>query len=381
MPKLFIIFSFFIGTHIYGQDTSYARQIINKLTSKQCFGRGYVNNGLQNAETIIVDEIKLNKCEPLFSGSYTQSFFHNINTFPEKCEVKINGKVLVPGIDYILNPSSHKLKGKFDLTKKDSVTYNTIQNGINVMVSKKNKLTYGVSTTLNNFCEIELDKNRFTEEPKSIKLDIENKFITNFESKNIGCYINGTSNSDSMLVFSAHYDHLGGMGKNTYFPGANDNASGVSVVLNLIKYYTKNKPKYKTLFLFFAGEEAGLFGSKFFVEKKSIDLKKIKFLINLDLLGTGDEGIMVTNGYVYQKQFFLLNDISFKNTLIKDIKRRGKAANSDHYWFTEAGVPSFFIYTLGGISAYHDVYDVAKTLPLTDYVDVCTLLLKFVEQL
>jgi aminopeptidase YwaD len=381
MRKLFLISSLFISINFFAQDTTYAREIINKLTSKHCFGRGYLNNGLQNAEAIIIEEIKLNKCEPLFSGSYTQSFFHNVNTFPEKCEVKLNGKELIPGVDYILNPSSHNLKGKFDLTKKDSITYNTKHEGINVIVTKKNKLTYSVSASLNNFCEIELDKKRFTEEPKSIKLNIENKFISNFESKNIGCYINGTANSDSMIVFSAHYDHLGGMGKDTYFPGANDNASGVSVVLNLIKYYSKNKPKYKTVFLFFAGEEAGLLGSKFFVEKKSIDLKKIKFLINLDLLGTGDDGIMVTNGYVYQKQFFLLNDISFKNTLIQDVKRRGKAANSDHYWFTEAGVPSFFIYTLGGISAYHDVYDVAKTLPLTDYLDVCTLLLKFIEQL
>ena len=171
------------------------------------------------------------------------------------------------------------------------------------------------------------------------------------------------------------------MGKDTYFPGANDNASGVSVVLNLIKHYSKNAPRYKTIFIFFAGEEAGLIGSKYFVEQKSIDLKKIKFLINLDLLGTGDDGIMVTNGFVFQKQFNILNDINFYNNYVKEIKRRGKAANSDHYWFTEAGVPSFFIYTLGGITAYHDVFDVAKTLPLTDYVDVFTLLVKFVERL
>lgn len=382
MRKIFLITSLFISINFFGQDTVYAREIINKLTSKHCFGRGYMNNGLQNAEAIILEEIKLNKCDPLFNGSFTQSFFHDVNTFPEKCDVKINGKSLIPGIDYILNPSSHKLKGKFDLIKKDSATYNTTHEGINVIVTKKSKLTYDVSNTLSNFCEIELDKKRFTQEPKTIKLHIENIFISNFESKNIGCFINGTSNSDSMIVFSAHYDHLGGMGKDTYFPGANDNASGVSVVLNLIKYYTKNKPKYKTVFIFFAGEEAGLLGSKYFVEQKSIDLKKIKFLINLDLLGTGDDGIMVVNGFIYTKQFTILDNINFKNNMaVKEIKRRGKASNSDHYWFSEAGVPCFFIYTMGGISAYHDVYDVAKTLPLTDYVDVCTLLLKFVEQL
>jgi Zn-dependent M28 family amino/carboxypeptidase len=155
----------------------------------------------------------------------------------------------------------------------------------------------------------------------------------------------------------------------------------VSVLLNLVKHYVKNPPKYKTLFIFFAGEEAGLLGSKYFVESKVVDLKKIKFLINLDLLGTGDDGIMVVNGYTFEKQFSLLESINKEKNLVKEIKRRGKASNSDHYWFSEAGVPCFFIYTLGGIKAYHDIYDVAKTLPLTDYVDVFKLVTEFTNQL
>lgn len=381
MLNKFLVILLFISCKFFAQDTLYARQIINKLTSKHCFGRGYVNNGLQNAEAIIIDEIKSYSCQPLFNGTFTQSFKHNVNTFSGKCDVKINGKQLIAGVDYILNPASNSAKGKFKLTKKDSAAYVSTDKNNSVLITKKNKLTFSVNDKVNSYCEIDLDKKRFTEEPKTIKINIENKYIINFESKNIGCFINGTSNSDSVIVFSAHYDHLGGMGKDTYFPGANDNASGVSVVLNLIKHYCKNAPRYKTIFIFFAGEEAGLIGSKYFVEQKSIDLKKIKFLINLDLLGTGDDGIMVTNGFVFQKQFNILNDINFYNNYVKEIKRRGKAANSDHYWFTEASVPSFFIYTLGGITAYHDVFDVAKTLPLTDYVDVFTLLVKFVERL
>jgi len=59
------------------------------------------------------------------------------------------------------------------------------------------------------------------------------------------------------------------------------------------------------------------------------------------------------------------------------VNPRGKAANSDHYYFTEKGVPAFFIYTLGGIKAYHDVFDISKTLPLTEYKDLFKLILKF----
>ncbi len=382
MKKTAIVLLLLVPFNFLAQDTLYAREIIAKLTSNHCFGRGYVNNGLQNAEAIIINELKAAKCQPLFNGIFTQAFLHNVNIFPNECEVKLNGKNLIAGIDYIVSPNSNSVKGKFKLLKKDSISFQSNEQKPLVVVTKKNKLTFSVANSVNDFCEIQLDKNRVTDEPTSINLNIKNKLITNFESKNIGCYIAGSSTSDSVIVFSAHYDHLGGMGKDTYFPGANDNASGVSMLLNLIKYYTVNPPKYKTVFLFFAGEEAGLIGSKFFVESKVFNLKKIKFLINLDLLGTGNDGIMVVNAFVYQKQFNILNDINFKNgLLIKDIKKRGKAANSDHYWFTEAGVPSFFIYTLGGIAAYHDVFDVAATLPLTDYVDVFNLLVTFTSQL
>ena len=71
----------------------------------------------------------------------------------------------------------------------------------------------------------------------------------------------------------------------------------------------------------------------------------------------------------------ILWDINF----IKEIKQRGKARNSDHYWFSEKGVPCFFIYTLGGIKAYHDVFDIEKTLPLTGYTNVFRLLTGFVK--
>ncbi|MCX6210757.1 MAG: M28 family peptidase [Bacteroidetes bacterium] len=59
------------------------------------------------------------------------------------------------------------------------------------------------------------------------------------------------------------------------------------------------------------------------------------------------------------------------------VNSRGKAANSDHYWFTEKGVPSFFIYTLGGIKAYHDIFDKADTLPLNEHEDLFKLIVEF----
>ncbi|MFZ9452499.1 MAG: aminopeptidase, partial [Bacteroidia bacterium] len=59
----------------------------------------------------------------------------------------------------------------------------------------------------------------------------------------------------------------------------------------------------------------------------------------------------------------------------------GKAANSDHYWFTEKGVKSVFLYTMGGISAYHDPYDKSETLPLTAYYEIFSMLKDVIEKL
>ena len=71
---------------------------------------------------------------------------------------------------------------------------------------------------------------------------------------------------------------------------------------------------------------------------------------------------------------------SFTSRMVK-INARGKAANSDHYFFTEKGVPAFFFYTLGGIKAYHDVYDKPETLPLTEHEDLFRLVVRFNERL
>jgi Zn-dependent M28 family amino/carboxypeptidase len=167
------------------------------------------------------------------------------------------------------------------------------------------------------------------------------------------------------------------MGENTFFPGANDNASGISMLLEMARYYAQFPPAYSVVFICFAGEEAGLIGSKYFTTHPLIPLKKIRFLTNVDLAGTGDEGITVVNATEFQNAFTLLNCINDSSNLLTKINARGKAANSDHYWFTEKGVPSFFIYTLGGIKAYHDVNDKAETLPFTEFDDLLTLLIRF----
>jgi aminopeptidase YwaD len=381
MKNSFFLVLLLLSLGIQSQDSLYARLVIKKLTSKECYGRGYLNNGLDVAAKFISSELKRLKAEPLFSTGYFQWFDFDVNTFPDKITVKINGKLLKPGIDFIPNPESGSVKGKYALVKKDSTTFLAQNSPIPIGVSLKRKLTFSVATNSASYCGIELlNTNQYTD-LKTIDLNIESKVLTKYINKNICSFIKGTQTNDTAVVFTAHYDHLGGIGKKTYFPGANDNASGVSMLLNLVKHYANNPPKYKTLFVFFAGEEAGLIGSKYFIDNNTVDLTKVKFLINLDLLGTGNDGIMVVNATEYKSQFEKLKKVNDEGAFLKEIKQRGKARNSDHYWFSEKGVPCFFIYTLGGIKAYHDVFDIEKTLPLTKYTNVFRLLTGFVKQL
>jgi aminopeptidase YwaD len=375
-----LIISFFIASTSWAQDTTYARKIIKQLSSQKYLGRGYVNNGVNKAADYISKELKtigLSK----FGKSYSQYYTFPVNTFPGKISLTVDGKTLVPGKDYLIQPNAKTLKTGFQLFKLDSVTYGTSDGRRETLVKVRiqKKLTYTVATNTSDNVVIDILQTSVGSELQNMDVIFDNKFIQQFKSQNLIGYVKGKSVPDSFIVFTAHYDHLGAMGKDTYFPGANDNASGVSLLLDLAKYYQKNPGKYSVVFIFFSGEEAGLLGSKFFSENPLFPLSKIKFLTNLDLLGTGDDGIMVVNAYVFKEQFEKLKNINETNSYVKQIKMRGKAANSDHYWFTEKGVPSFFIYTMGGIQAYHDIYDIEQTLPLTDYVDVFKLLRDFVS--
>ena len=130
------------------------------------------------------------------------------------------------------------------------------------------------------------------------------------------------------------------------------------------------------MFVAFAGEEAGLLGSKHFVDAPLFKLKKIKFLVNLDIMGSGEDGITAVNATLFPEQFNILENINAEKEYLTKIKKRGPAMNSDHYWFTEKGVPAFFIYTMGPNKHYHDIFDKYENLSFQEYDDITSLLIE-----
>lgn len=399
-----------------GQDIERAHKTITTLTSKKYHGRGAACNGDGLAAAYLEKQYKETGLKPI-GTDFFQPFTYAINTFPGKMKLKSDLGTFKPGIDYIVRSTSGSGKGTFEVYAVDTLIFSDdekLKQFLQLDVTKRvvvypkkyfkeftastpdllkqlysaaaiielqdKKLTMALSDQSFNTPVFEVLAAAFSLDIKTVSFEIENVLVKNHQANNVIGMIEGRSKKDSFIVLTAHYDHLGTLGKKTYFPGANDNASGVSMLLELAHYYIENPPEYSIVFIAFAGEESGLLGSSYFVNHPTIQLQGIKFLINLDLLGTGDDGIMVVNGSIFKKQYNDLVEINEREKLLPAIRMRGEAANSDHYPFYKKGVPCFFIYTLGGVAAYHDVQDVAKTLPLTKYKQVFQLIVLFNEK-
>ncbi|MGF2413314.1 MAG: M28 family metallopeptidase, partial [Ferruginibacter sp.] len=356
MRRLLVVLLLACSSAAPAQNISFGKKMVDTLTSPYFWGRGYTNDGMKKAADFLAAEFKTYGLEPM-GKNYLQPFSYPVNTFPGKMELSVNGKDLVPGKDFIVNPDAKGVKGSGDFEPLDSIQF--INRKEMLIIKLQDKLTWSVAPEVASYSLILVDKKALDKAPSSFKVNIDNKLVSNFKAANVCGLVKGTVKPDSIIFITAHYDHLGGMGKDTYFPGANDNASGVSLLLNLAQYYAQHPQKYSIGFILFAGEEAGLIGSKYFTENPLVPLKNIRFLTNTDLAGTGEEGITVVNASEFPKEFAMMNAVNDDNKLLTKINARGKAANSDHYFFTEKGVPAFFFYTLGGIKAYHDVFDKA----------------------
>src|SRR4030095_8526667 len=118
------------------------------------------------------------------------------------------------------------------------------------------KLTASLSTTQNLHPYIQVLEADFGKDAKKVSFSVDADLKKSYRSQNVMGFVKGKVNPDSFIVVSAHYDHLGRMGKEIYFPGANDNSSGISMLMELAWYYTRpgNEPDYSIAFMAFGAE-------------------------------------------------------------------------------------------------------------------------------
>ena len=134
------------------------------------------------------------------------------------------------------------------------------------------------------------------------------------------------------------------------------------------------------VFVAVSGEEAGLLGSTYLAGNPLFPLTAVRFLVNLDMMGTGSEGITMVNGTVFPKAYNLMAKINADNNYILTVRNRGESCNSDHCPFYQKGVPAVFLYAMGKeFTEYHNVNDQAVNLPLTEYEDIFRLIRDFMN--
>ncbi|HEY4613275.1 MAG TPA: M28 family peptidase, partial [Bacteroidota bacterium] len=192
------------------------------------------------------------------------------------------------------------------------------------------------------------------------------------QSENVAGYLEGSDPKlkDELVVFSAHYDHVGVGSDGAIFHGADDDGSGTSTILELAEAFVANpvKSKRSMLFLTVAGEEKGLLGSAYYVSKPIFPLDKTVANLNIDMIGRVDKKheAMKEENYVY-----VIGSDKISTQMDSVLKvANGESENlaldyefnddndpnqfyrrSDHYNFARNGVPITFFFT-----GVHDDY-------------------------
>lgn len=196
--------------------------------------------------------------------------------------------------------------------------------------------------------------------------------------------------ADKTIIIGAHYDHLG-FGDNGSSPdanpkgkihnGADDNASGVAGVLELARYFSQNKVKEKSNFLFicFSGEELGLYGSKYFTEHPTIDMSKVSYMINMDMIGRLPENKVISISGTGTSPVWepLLKNLSTPLTIKTDSSGVGP---SDHASFYLKNIPALHFFT-GSHSDYHKPTDDSEKINYGGEKEVLELIIQVIEKL
>jgi hypothetical protein len=209
--------------------------------------------------------------------------------------------------------------------------------------------------------------------------------------KNVVGIIPGTSSrfAGESVVVGAHYDHLGlgwpdvrGDNRGRVHPGADDNASGVAVLIELARALAKGaKPGRTLVFVAFAGEEAGKLGSKHYVTRRErYPAGKVIGMVNLDTVGRLGKGKLLALGAQSAREWVhILRGAGFVTGVEIDAVAED-LDSGDQVSFTEAGVPAIQLFT-GPHADYHRPTDTAEKIDHEGLVKVAAVAQEIIEYL
>lgn len=416
MKRILLLLLAAVAMQMGAQDLVHYKKIIKELSSKKYQGRGYAEDGANKAGKWIAKEFAKAGADEVIC----QPFKLDINTFPGKMDVRVDGKRLIPGEDFTVREFNPSLKGEFKLYYVDMENYNpdkifadletpeykgafvvcdfmlTYKHhaDFNRMQSSKDcscsgflytwetplkfYKAYGETVKEKPILWVKPD---FPKNAKSIKVNMENKFLKGYECFNVIAKVEGNRH-DSCYVFTAHYDHLGKLGKKTIYPGAHDNASGTAAIITFAAHYAKNKPEYDMYFIAFSGEDANLRGSEWYAEHPVVPLKQIKYLFNLDMIGDNNPEQYCEVSNEGMQGFSQFEKINTEKRYFKKLDRQKLADNSDHYPFAKRNVPCVFFMNEHGdaYKYYHTIHDTWENAIFTNYEPTFKLIKDYIGE-
>lgn len=428
-PKIIVLnLAFLLLYNLFAQDIiDLAKNDIKILTSREFMGRGYSKNGHIKASEYIKEQFEKIGLEKINNSYYQRVKFHvNLVEYEPililnettlllgkeflpfalsgsgKCKkynkiIYVGNGLYIPdkGInDYAEKPIQNSIliidDNIPDNIKKDkSISREYYSRQIRIEIAKKlhakalifivPKIGYSTPYKQENIPIFDIQSSSVPERIKSVTYQIKTDF-KKVESNNVLGLLPGTTYKDSTIIICAHYDHLGCLGDSIFFPGANDNGSGIGIMLSLARTFKLHPLKYSLLFISFTGEDAGLCGSKYFAENPTIDLNKCKFLLNFDMVASGEDGIVAVGGANHLYHYNLLTTINDSLQLGK-LGKRKNAPNGDHWYITQKGVKAFYLYTKDGKQPYHHIDDIYDTLEWDDFYSVYELSRNFLLKL
>ncbi|MBD01145.1 MAG: hypothetical protein CL841_07405 [Crocinitomicaceae bacterium] len=225
MIRFFLFLPLLFSFEIQSQTLNFSKYV-DTLCSNYFMGRGYVNDGHLKTANFLEEKFKEINLEPLSNDRFTQDFYINVNTFPDTVELKLDGKSLIPGKDFIISPQSRGLKDAFNVVKVDLNNWQSIltnskvhnQSIVSFNVSKildrdtismykelrnilnksfpvlwisSEKLQWSVADYVSNFPMIKIASKSVNNEFSRAQINIENKFQKGLKTQNVIGMVNG----------------------------------------------------------------------------------------------------------------------------------------------------------------------------------------------
>lgn len=439
--RVYVIALFLVACAAPKQASKTDKQLIENLKAHIAFladdkleGRRTGSAGEQQAMEYISNQFKTIGLSPKGTNGYFQPFEVNDGKIMKPQSLfMINGDGLIEekeyfafpfspnvSIDALVSPSLQEVEMPWIIDLKDGLEENAnnphfdltdyIRNN-----AKKAKQRGATAIILYNSSAME-DNLKFNGKDRSAILEIPvmyvakepaTKYFSNKEAslnvkinidlaekKRTGHNVLGylDNGAATTVILGAHFDHLGygedgnsmlRTGEKLIHNGADDNASGTAALIELAKKLKASKAKNNNyLFIAFSGEELGLFGSKYFTENSTIDLKTANYMINMDMVGRLNDSTkaLTVGGYGTSPkwgEFYSSALLKEKKDFLFKYDSSGTGP-SDHTSFYRKDIPVLFYFT-GLHTDYHKPTDDAERINYNGTASIITHIQSLIE--